>query len=58
MVIFHKKKNLNESGTDVSIRFHAVRTLGIDAARNRETMKQVRTLVSNGLNCSWILNIQ
>ena len=54
MVIFPKKKNLNESGTDVSIRFHALRTLGADAARNRETMKQVRTLVSNGLNCPWI----
>ena len=54
IVVFHKQRNLSESGTDVSIRFHALRTLAADAGKNREIMKPVRTLVSNGLNCPWI----
>ena len=54
IVVFHKQKNLSECGTDVSIRFYALRTLGADAARNRKIMKPVRTMVSNGLNCPWI----
>ena len=38
-MVFPKQKNLSESGSDVSIRFHAIRTLGADAARNEEIMK-------------------
>ena len=49
----NKKKKLSPFRTDVSIRFHALHTLGADAARNREIMRPVRTLVlvSNRLNC-------
>ena len=52
----NKKKNLSPFRTDVPIRSHALRTLGAGAARNREIMKPVRTLVlvSNRLNCLWI----
>ena len=54
IVVSYKQKNPREPGIDVSIRFHALRTLGADAARNIEIMKPVRTLLSNGLNCPWI----
>ena len=52
----NKKKNLSPFRADVPIRFHALCTLGAGAARNREIMKPVRTLVlvSNSLNCLWI----
>ena len=52
----NKGKNLSPFRTDVPIRSHALCTLGAGAARNREIMKPVRTLVlvSNRLNCSWI----
>ena len=50
----NRKKNLSPFRTDVPIGSHALRTLGADAARDREFMKPVRTLVlvSNRLNCS------
>ena len=44
------RKNLSPLRTDVSIRFHALRSHGTSAARNREIMKPVTTLVSNRLN--------
>ena len=34
MIGFRKKRNLNESGTDVSIRFHALRALGAEASQS------------------------
>ena len=52
----NKRKNFSPFRTDVPISYHALRTLGADAARNREIMRPVRTLVlvSNRLNCSQI----
>ena len=52
----NKRKNLSPFHTDVPIRSHAFHTLGAGAARNREIMIPVRTLVlvSNRLNCSQI----
>ena len=52
----NKIKNLSPFRIDVLIRSHALRTLGASAARNKEIMKPVKTLVlvSNRLNCSKI----
>ena len=36
--------------TDVLIGFHTFRTLGVGAARNREIVKPMETLLSNRLN--------
>ena len=52
----NKRKNISPFCADVPIRSHALRILGTGAAKNREIMKPVRTLllVSNILHCSWI----
>ena len=50
----NKRKNLSPLLTDVFTRFHALHNFGADAARNREIIKPVRTLVSNRLNHPWI----
>ena len=51
-----KQTNLSPFHTDSPVRSHASRTLEAGAARNREIMKPVRTLVlvSKRLNCLWI----
>ena len=45
----NKRKNHRRIHTDVAIRIYAVLNLGEGAARKREIMKPVRTLVSNRL---------
>ena len=50
----NKTKNLNPFPTDISTRFHALRTLWGGPAKYRETMKPVRLLVSNKLHHPWI----
>ena len=41
----NKRKNLSQSGTDASVRFDPLRTLGAGAAKHREIMKPARALV-------------
>ena len=47
-------KNLSLFQTDVGKKFFALGNLRGGAARNREIMKPVRTLVLNRLNRPWI----
>ena len=46
-----KKKNLSPFLAYVPTGFHARRTLGGGAARNRKIMKLFKTLVPDRLNC-------
>ena len=46
-----KKKNLSPFLAYVPTGFHACRTLGGGAARNRKIMKLFKTLVPDRLNC-------
>ena len=56
MVLFprQEKQKLSPFSANVPIKFHALLVLGAGATRNRETIKSVRTLVSNRLNYPWI----
>ena len=50
MLFSQTKENLSQLFPDVLIRFHGLHILGAGAARNREIMEPVKTLISNRLN--------